>query len=160
MPLRLPDAILSSNRTSSHLPPHRTIQRRGATVRWPRRFRVWLSLSLSLSEVFMYAANSYVLRLANEADAPELTRLAALDSRAPLTGSILIGELHGEPAAALSLTDDPVIAVPFRRTAHLVTTMRRRAGGLRAVEHMPSLRDRLLAGLPPSYRARLAGGGA
>jgi hypothetical protein len=108
----------------------------------------------------MYAANSYVLRLANEADAPALTRLAALNSRAPLSGSILIGELHGEPAAALSLTDDRVIADPFRPTAHLVATMRVRAHGLHAVEHMPSLRDRLLAGLPTSYRARLAGSAA
>jgi hypothetical protein len=115
---------------------------------------------LSLSEVPTYAANSCVLRLANEADAPNLTRLAALDSRAPLTGSILIGELHGEPAAALLLTDDRVIADPFRPTAHLLATMRQRARGLRAVEHMPSLRDRLLAGRPTSYRARLAGSGA
>jgi hypothetical protein len=108
----------------------------------------------------MYAANSYVLRLANEADAPDLTRLAALDSQAPLTGSILIGELHGEPAAALSLADGRSIADPFRPTAHLVATMRVRAHGLHAVEHMPSLRDRLLAGLPTSYRAHLAGSGA
>jgi hypothetical protein len=108
----------------------------------------------------VYAANSYVLRLANEADAPDLTRLAALDSQAPLTGSILIGELHGEPAAALSLTDDRVIADPFRPTDQLLAAMRRRAVGLRAVEHMPSLRDRLLAGLPTSYRARLVGSGA
>ena len=108
----------------------------------------------------MYAANSYVLRLATEADAPDLTRLAALDSQAPLTGSILIGELHGEPAAALSLTDDRVIADPFKPTAHLLATMRPRAYGMRAVEKMPSLRERLLAGLPTSYRARPAGRGA
>src|SRR3954466_10315576 len=156
MSLRLPDAILSSNRTSSHLPPHRTIHSRGATVPWPRRFRVWLSLSLS-PEVFMYAANSYVLRLANEADASELTRLAALDSRAPLTGSILIGELHGEPAAALSLTDDRVIADPFRPTAHVVVAMRARAHGLKAFQQTSSLRERLLAGLPMTYRTRPAG---
>jgi hypothetical protein len=108
----------------------------------------------------MYAANSYVLRLANEADAPDLTRLATLDSQAPLTGSILIGELDGEPAAALSLSDDRVIADPFRPTAHLLATMRVRAHGLHAVERTPSLRERLLAGLPASYRARLVGSGA
>ena len=105
----------------------------------------------------MYAANSYVLRLANEADAPHLTRLAARDSQAALTGSILIGELHGEPAAALSLSDDRVIADPFRPTAHLLATMRRRASGLRAVEQTPSLRERLLAGLPMTYRTTPAG---
>jgi hypothetical protein len=105
----------------------------------------------------MYAANSYVMRLATDADAQTLRRLAELDSQAPLDGAILIGELHGEPVAALSLTDDRVIGDPFRPTAHLVATMRVRATGLKAVQDMPSLRERLLAGLPLSYRGRLAG---
>jgi hypothetical protein len=83
--------------------------------------------------------------------------LAALDSTTPLEGSILIGELHGEAVAALSLDDDRALADPFRPTAHLLATMRVRARGLKAVDHMPSLRERLLAGLPTSYRARLAG---
>jgi hypothetical protein len=108
----------------------------------------------------MYAANSYLIRPATAADAEALARLASLDSQSRLEGSILIGELHGEPAAALSLADGRSIADPFRPTAHLVATMRVRADGLHAVEHMPSLRDRLLAGLPASYRARLAGSGA
>jgi hypothetical protein len=105
----------------------------------------------------MYAANSYVIRFATDADAEALSDLAAVDHQNPLEGSILIGELHGEPVAALSLADDRAIADPFRPTAHLVATMRVRASGLHAVEHMPSLRDRLLAGLPTSYRGRLAG---
>jgi hypothetical protein len=105
----------------------------------------------------MYAANSYVIRRATDADDVALTRLAALDSQPRLRGSILIGELDGEPVAALSLADDRAIADPFRPTAHLVASMRVRARGLHAVEHMPSLRDRLLAGLPTSYRGRLAG---
>jgi hypothetical protein len=100
----------------------------------------------------MYAANSYVLRLANDADAETLRRLAELDSQAPLEGPILIGELQGEPVAALSMADDRVVADPFRPTAHLVATMRVRAQGLKAVQEMPSLRERLLAGLPLSYR--------
>ena len=84
---------------------------------------------------------------------PHLTRLAALDSQAPLTGSVLIGELHGEPVAALSLRDDrrsPTCST----TAELLAAMRRRAHGMRAVEKMPSLRERLIAGLPLTYRAR------
>jgi hypothetical protein len=105
----------------------------------------------------MYAANSYVLRLATASDAEALRRLAELDSQAPLQGSILIGELHGEPVAALSLTDDRAIADPFRPTAHLLATMRVRAGGLKAVQDMPSLRERLLAGLPIGYRGRVEG---
>ena len=105
----------------------------------------------------MYAANSYVMRLATDADAETLRRLADLDSQNPLEGQILIGELHGEPVAALSLADDRAIADPFRPTAHLVATMRVRARGLKAVQDMPSLRERLLAGLPLTYRGGLAG---
>jgi hypothetical protein len=105
----------------------------------------------------MYAANSYVIRIATEADAEALSHLATLDGKPPLEGSILIGELHGQPVAAISLADDRSLSDPFRPTAHLVATMRVRARGLQAVEHMPSLRDRLVAGLPTSYRGRLAG---
>ena len=103
----------------------------------------------------MYAANSYVMRLATDADAETLRRLADLDSQNPLEGQILIGELHGEPVAALSLADDRAIADPFRPTAPLVATMRVRARGLKAVQDMPSLRERLLAGLPLSLRGGL-----
>jgi hypothetical protein len=105
----------------------------------------------------MYAANSYVIRLATQADAVALDRLAALDGKPPLEGTVLVRELHGEPVAALSLSDDRTIADPFRPTAHLCATMRVRARGIRAVEHMPALRERLLAGLPTQYRARVAG---
>ena len=35
--------------------------------------------------------------------------------------------------------------------------MRRRAHGMRAVEQIPSLRDRLIAGLPLTYRTNSAG---
>jgi hypothetical protein len=105
----------------------------------------------------MYAANSYVIRTATDADAAALSNLAEMDGKPPLEGSILIGELHGDPVAAISLSDDRSISDPFRPTAHLLATMRVRARGLHAVEHMPSLRDRLLAGLPTSDRARVAG---
>ena len=105
----------------------------------------------------MYAANSYVIRLATDADTAALGHLAGLDGNAPLEGEVLIGELHGDPVAALSLSDGRSISDPFRPTAHLLATMRVRARGLEAVAHMPSLRERLLAGLPTTYRARVAG---
>jgi hypothetical protein len=105
----------------------------------------------------MYLADSFVIRHATDADDVALARLASLDSQPRLEGSILMGELNGEPVAALSLADDRAIADPFRPTADLVATMRVRARGLHAVEHMPPLRDRLLAGLRTSYRGRLAG---
>ena len=106
----------------------------------------------------MYAAaHNYTLRLATDADKDTLVRLAQLDAKPPLEGSILIGELHGEAVAALSLTDDRVVADPFRPTAHLLAAMRVRARGLKAADDMPSLRDRLIAGLPLTYRGRLEG---
>ena len=105
----------------------------------------------------MHAANSYLIRMATDDDAEVLARLAALDSSRPLEGSILVGELDGAPVVALSLGDDRAISDPFSPTGHLLATMRVRARGLHAVEHLPSLRDRLLAGLPTIYRARLTG---
>ena len=99
----------------------------------------------------MFAANTYKLRLATEDDADALRRLAELDSRAPIAGRVLIGELAGSPAAALSLDDDRVIADPFRRTDHLVACMRIRAGAIRAHEATPSL-DRANARRAPHPR--------
>ena len=51
----------------------------------------------------MFPADLYIIRLATEQDAATLRRLAALDSATPLTGRVLIGEIDGKPAAALSL---------------------------------------------------------
>jgi hypothetical protein len=97
----------------------------------------------------MFAANTYNLRLATEDDADALRRLAELDSRPPLAGRVLIGEIGGSPAAALSLDDDRVIADPFRRTDHLVACLRIRAGAIRAHEATPSLSERMRAALRP-----------
>jgi hypothetical protein len=91
----------------------------------------------------MCAANTYNIREATDDDTEALRRLAQLDSQSPLGGRILIGELDGAPAAALSLGSGRAVADPFRPTAHLVATLRTRAAGLIAVERKPSLRDRL-----------------
>jgi hypothetical protein len=105
----------------------------------------------------MYASNSYTIRIATDDDAEALRRLAALDSKAPLAGTVVVGEIAGRPAAAVSLTDDRAIADPFIPTAHLLATLRVRAHALHAVERTPSLRERLIAGLPVSYRVTTAG---
>jgi hypothetical protein len=91
----------------------------------------------------MYAANTYKIRMATDDDAEALRRLAELDSQRPLGGRLMIGELDGAPAAALSLSTGRTIADPFRPTAQLVASMRTRAAGVVAVERKPSLRDRL-----------------
>jgi hypothetical protein len=93
----------------------------------------------------MFASNSYRVRFATRDDADTLTSLAERDSQQPLVGRVLIGQLNGTPAAALSLHDGRVLADPSRRTGPLVTTLRMRAAGIRAFETTPSLPDRLRA---------------
>jgi hypothetical protein len=93
----------------------------------------------------MFAPNAYRIRFASREDAETLNRLAERDSQQPLVGRVLIGQLDGTPAAALSLHDGRVVADPTRRTDHLVTELRIRAGAIRAYEATPSLPDRLRA---------------
>ena len=50
----------------------------------------------------MLPANAYVIRQATVDDEGVLRRLAKLDSRPPLVGPALIGEIDGTPAAAVS----------------------------------------------------------
>ena len=100
----------------------------------------------------MYPSH-YAVRLATADDTAALRRLAALDSAAPLDGPVLIGEISGTPVAAIALKDDRTIADPFIATAHLVTTMRLRAKGIRAVERTPSLRVRIRDAVPVPARA-------
>ena len=95
----------------------------------------------------MFPANAYVVRLASERDAQAVRELAELDGSHPLIEPVLIGEIHGRPAAAISLTDDRVVADPFQATSHLTPILRLRADALKAFRHAPSLRVRLLEGL-------------
>jgi hypothetical protein len=92
----------------------------------------------------MFPADAYVIRLATERDAATLRRLAALDSARPLTGRVLIGEIHGRAAAALSLKTGAAIADPFQPTGNLRVHLRMRAGAVEAVDREPSLRERML----------------
>jgi hypothetical protein len=95
----------------------------------------------------MYSATAYAIRRTTEADAPTLRRLAELDSQRPLDGPVLIGEIRGRPAAAVSLTDGRVIADPFRNTGHLRRILHLRFDGFRAYSRTPSLSQRLRAGV-------------
>ena len=92
----------------------------------------------------MFRADAHVIRLATEHDAAALRRLVALDQARPLTGRVLIGEIDGEPAAALSMKTGAAIADPFQRTEELRVYMRMRASAIEAVEREPSLRERML----------------
>lgn len=95
----------------------------------------------------MFSATAFVIRRATSADADALRAIAALDSQRPLTGPVLLGELHGAPAAAIDLDSNRVVADPFRPTSALVAHLRTRAIGVEAARRTPRLRDRIRAGI-------------
>ena len=95
----------------------------------------------------MFPASTYTIYEATPAHRSELERIAALDSRRLPEGRMLVGEIDGAPAAAISLDGGHVIADPFRRTSHLTTILRMRANALVAVERTPSLAERIRAAL-------------
>jgi hypothetical protein len=61
------------------------------------------------------------------ADAARLRELAALDSRRPLAGELLVAEVDGALVAAISLDGEGAIADPFRPTADVVNLLELRA---------------------------------
>ncbi|MEA2180502.1 MAG: hypothetical protein QOG77_3799 [Solirubrobacteraceae bacterium] len=69
------------------------------------------------------------IRTSRSADAPELQRLAALDSQRVPAGDLLVAEQCGEIVAAYAPETSRAIADPFRRTADVVALLRLRAGG-------------------------------
>jgi hypothetical protein len=95
----------------------------------------------------MFPANAYVMRSSAAADAPAVREIARLDSQRPLHGRVLIGEIDGRPAAAISLEDSRVVADPFQHTARLTPLLRMRASALREAERVPSVAERLRAGV-------------
>ena len=97
----------------------------------------------------MFSSTAYTIRRATDDDAPALHRLAALDSRPALAHPVLIGELDGAPAAALSLADGGLAADPFMPTAALAVHLRLRAQGLLAYDREPSLAARIRTALRP-----------
>jgi hypothetical protein len=90
----------------------------------------------------MISSTTYVIRGATVNDARALERLAALDSQRRLRGRIVVGEIDGRIAAAVSVDDGRVVADPFQHTGNLVTHLRMRARGILAAERMPHTRDR------------------
>jgi hypothetical protein len=83
---------------------------------------------------------SLVLRLCSVHDDFALERLAALDGKAVPRGRFVVAEENGTLVAALPLYGGPVIADPFRRTEHLVTLLRVRAGQLEPATSAPRWR--------------------
>jgi hypothetical protein len=102
----------------------------------------------------MYPANAHVIRPATPDDEFAVRLLAELDSQRPLDGPILIGELGGVPAVAISLTEGRLVADPFQQTAVLGQVLRMRAAALQAHARAPSLPERLREAMAPFLAAQ------
>ena len=87
----------------------------------------------------MFPANTYKIRPATETEGVALRELR---------GPVLIGEVDGRPAAALSVADGRAMTNPFQPNASLLAHLRMRAGALRAFERVPSLAARMRAAVP------------
>lgn len=94
----------------------------------------------------MLPAN-YVIRHATPGDDQALHDIASLDSQRPLAEPVLVGEIDGRPAAAISLVDGRVIADPFIHTATLTRVLPVRARAIDAHRRSPSLVERLRASI-------------
>jgi hypothetical protein len=89
------------------------------------------------------AEASVCLRLAMEADGPDLRRLAQLDSCRVAPGAHLVAERQGRIDAALALSSGAVMADPFRHTEALGELLRLHALLLRRLDadQSPPVRD-------------------
>ena len=74
--------------------------------------------------------DTIIIRSSNEHDAPDLGRLAALDSAPALSGTSLVAEVDGVMRAALPIDGSRPVADPFAETAHLVELLRSHAAAL------------------------------
>lgn len=98
------------------------------------------------------AERSVMLRFGTPTDRSSVARLAALHSSKAPAEPVLLAEVAGRLVAALSLSDDTVVADPFHHTADLIELLRARARQLdgnrpsrRAVRLRPWSRVRALA---------------
>ena len=73
------------------------------------------------------AERSVMLRFGTPTDKSSVARLAALDSSKAPAQPVLLAEVDGRLVAALSLSNDAVVADPFHHTADLIELLRARA---------------------------------
>ncbi len=91
----------------------------------------------------MFPANSHVIRPATAEDAKALRQLAVSSGASALVGRILVAEVDGVVAAALSRDEKRTITDHALAAAHLTAMLRPRAHALAAVERQPSLAERI-----------------
>jgi hypothetical protein len=86
----------------------------------------------------VHASSAYVIYEATASDAVKLWYLSQLTGRPRLRDRVLIGDIQGVPAAAISIADGRVVADHRRDTARLTHLLRSRAQSVRALERTPS----------------------
>jgi hypothetical protein len=84
------------------------------------------------------------IRLGTPRDEHRLAKLAELDSSRPPAQPVLLAEVDGQLAGAISLSDGTVVADPFQPTADVVDLLRVRAtqlGRITPITRSGSLRS-------------------
>jgi hypothetical protein len=92
----------------------------------------------------MYPANSHVIRPATLLDAPALRSMARAAGQTPLTGRILVAEVGGAVAAAISRDQQRTLRDPATAPGYLTSLLRMRVAGVDAFAREPDLSARLL----------------
>ena len=77
------------------------------------------------------------LRRAVDGDARALATLAELDSQRLPDDEFLIGEVAGQPWAALGIGSGVLLADPYRPTVQLAELLRLRARSMRSIAQLP-----------------------
>jgi hypothetical protein len=90
-----------------------------------------------------------VLRADRPTDESTLRRLAALDSKRPITGPALLAEVDGRAIAAIGLSDGKVVADPFEQTTEVVQLLKVRADRMHPKANVPH-------GIVDRFRAAVA----
>ena len=86
----------------------------------------------------MRVSSAYDIYEATASDAVKLWYLSQLTGQPRLRDRVLIGDIRGVPAAAISIADDRIVADHRRDTARLTQLLRSRAQALRALERAPA----------------------
>ena len=94
----------------------------------------------------MSASNAYVIYEATPSDAVKLWYLSQLTGQPRLRDRVVIGDIQGVPAAAISVADDRIVADPRRDTARLTPTPTQPRAVPSGARAHPSLPARLRAG--------------
>jgi hypothetical protein len=87
----------------------------------------------------VYPANLHTIRAATPLDAHALHRLARAEGKPPLTGPVLVAEVRGAVAAAISRDGRRTLRDPAVAPAYLTSILRLRATALAAFEREPDL---------------------